>query len=183
MRLYRPVPVLALDLDGTVREGPDDPIARFVNGPEDVRVFPQAITLMRAWKKAKAGRIIAISNAGGIAMGYTTDQRISAALEETDRQCHQLFDVMLYCPHHPDAPNPEQARCWCRKPSPGLLVAGLLMMGQRFHEAYPSNLGVMVGDRPEDQECARLAGFAFQSASEWRASSVELVKEEEKRNG
>lgn len=30
---------------------------------------------------------------------------------------------------------------------------------------------LMVGDRPEDQECARLAGLDFQWASDWRAQA------------
>jgi D-glycero-D-manno-heptose 1,7-bisphosphate phosphatase len=37
------VPVLYLDLDGTVRQGKDDTLGRFVNGPEDVVVFPEAV--------------------------------------------------------------------------------------------------------------------------------------------
>ena len=35
------VPVLYLDMDGTVRKGKDE-LGRFVNGPEDVEVFPEA---------------------------------------------------------------------------------------------------------------------------------------------
>ena len=30
-------------------------------------------------------------------------------------------------------------------------------------------MGLFVGDRPEDEECARLAGFPFQWAKDWRA--------------
>jgi hypothetical protein len=34
------VPVLYLDLDGTVRKGKDE-LGRFVNGPDDVELFPE----------------------------------------------------------------------------------------------------------------------------------------------
>lgn len=30
----------------------------------------------------------------------------------------------------------------------------------------------MVGDRPEDEECARLAGLDFQWAAGWRAQAL-----------
>lgn len=32
----------------------------------------------------------------------------------------------------------------------------------------PPYLGLMVGDREEDKECARLAGMDFMDAAEWR---------------
>jgi D-glycero-D-manno-heptose 1,7-bisphosphate phosphatase len=36
-------------------------------------------------------------------------------------------------------------------------------------EIYPPYMGCMVGDRPEDEECARLAGVDFMWAADWRA--------------
>jgi hypothetical protein len=71
MQTFKPVPVLFLDLDGTVREGPDDPLGKFVNGPEDVRVFPEAVEQMRRWKD-NGGRVLGVTNQGGIALGYVT---------------------------------------------------------------------------------------------------------------
>jgi hypothetical protein len=50
------VPLLVLDMDGTVRQGKDDALGRFVNGPDDVVVFPEAVIQMRKWKD-KGGRI------------------------------------------------------------------------------------------------------------------------------
>lgn len=55
------VPMLYLDLDGTVRQGKDDPLGRFVNGPKDVFVFPEAKKQMKIWHD-KGGRIIGVSN-------------------------------------------------------------------------------------------------------------------------
>lgn len=46
MTMEKAVPVLYLDLDGTVRQGKDDGLGRFVNGPEDVIVFPEAVEMM-----------------------------------------------------------------------------------------------------------------------------------------
>lgn len=163
----RAVPVLYLDLDGTVRHGKDE-LGRFVNGPEDVVVFPEALEMMRRWKRA-GGRIIAVSNQGGVALGIVSYSKVAAAMRATHEQTDRLFDKIAFCVHHPKAESPEMARCWCRKPSPGLIIEAALEVGARYGEYYPPYLGLMVGDRPEDEECARLAGLDFQWAADWRA--------------
>lgn len=164
----RAVPVLYLDLDGTVRQGKDDALGRFVNGPEDVVVFPEAVELMRRWK-AGGGRIIAVSNQGGIALGIVSVEQVAAAMTETYRQCDGLFDKIAWCSHHPQANHPEMARCWCRKPAPGLLIEAALDVAAHYQEYYPPYMALMVGDRPEDEECARIAGVDFMWAADWRA--------------
>jgi D-glycero-D-manno-heptose 1,7-bisphosphate phosphatase len=162
------VPVLYLDLDGTVRHGYDE-LQRFVNSPADVVIFPEAATMMRRWKQA-GGRIIAVSNQGGIALGHLTVDACAEAMQQTHVLTGCLFDKVSWCSHHPDATHPEMARCWCRKPSPGLIVKSALDLAARYPgEIYPPYMGLMVGDRLEDQECARLAGLDFQWADDWRA--------------
>lgn len=167
----RAMPVLYLDIDGTVRQGKDDALGRFVNGPDDVVVFPEAVEMMRRWK-AGGGRIIGVSNQGGIALGIVTLKAVAAAMRETQRQTGDLFDKIAWCSHHPDAQHPEMARCWCRKPSPGLIVEAALDLAQHHGEFYPPYMGLMVGDRPEDEECAQLAGLAFESAASWRGKAA-----------
>jgi D-glycero-D-manno-heptose 1,7-bisphosphate phosphatase len=160
------VPLLALDLDGTVRHGKDE-LGHFVNRPEDVTVFPEAVEMMRRWKEG-GGRIIAVSNQGGIALGHMTPQDNAAAMMRTHELSNGLFDKIVWCSHHPAANNPEMARCWCRKPKPGLIIEGALTIASQFNEYYPPYMGLMVGDRPEDEECAQLAGFDFMWAYQWR---------------
>jgi D-glycero-D-manno-heptose 1,7-bisphosphate phosphatase len=162
------VPLLALDLDGTVRHGLDE-LGRFVNTPDDVVIFPEAIEMMRRWK-AGGGRIIGVSNQGGIALGHMTQQTCAATMMRTHRLTGELFDKIAWCRHHPSANQLELSRCWCRKPSPGLLIEAALEIAARFGEYYPPYMGLFVGDRPEDQECARLSGFAFEWAADWRAA-------------
>lgn len=164
------VPVLYLDIDGTVRQGKDDALGRFVNGPEDVVVFAEAVVMMRRWK-AGGGRIVGVSNQGGIALGLVDPAAVLAAMRETYRQTGALFDKISICAHHPDAADPETARCWCRKPSPGLVVESANELGRHYRERYPPYMGLMVGDRDEDRECARLAGLDFQLAADWRAEA------------
>jgi D-glycero-D-manno-heptose 1,7-bisphosphate phosphatase len=164
------VPVLYLDLDGTVRKGKDE-LGRFVNGPQDVEVFPEAVKMMRRWKDG-GGRIIGVSNQGGVALGIVSHANVAAAMRETYVQAGRMFDKIAYCVHHPDAGEPEMARCWCRKPSPGLVIESALEVARQYGEYYPPYMGLMVGDRPEDQECARLAGLDFQWAADWRARAA-----------
>jgi D-glycero-D-manno-heptose 1,7-bisphosphate phosphatase len=167
----RPTPVLYLDLDGTVRHGHDE-LGRFVNGPKDVVIFPEAVEMMRRWK-AGGGRIIGVSNQGGIALGYLTESSCAEAMMKTYQLTNHLFDKIAWCHHHPKAEHPEMARCWCRKPSPGLLIeAALDLAGKHRGEIYPPYMALMVGDRPEDEECARIAGIDFQWAADWRAQAV-----------
>ena len=165
------VPVLYLDIDGTVRQGKDDALGRFVNGPEDVVVFPEAVEMMRRWKAA-GGRVVGVSNQGGIALGIVSAKRVAEAMRETQRQAGGLFDRIMFCQHHPDADDPEMGRCWCRKPSAGAVVEAAYGLVERFpDEIYPVYMGLFVGDRPEDEQCAASAGLDFQWAHEWRAQA------------
>lgn len=167
----RGVPVLYLDLDGTVRHGFDQ-LGRFVNTPEDVVVFPEAVTLMRRWKQG-GGYVVGVSNQGGVALGHLSAEACARSMQRTQLLADSLFDKIAYCVHHPDAADPEMARCWCRKPSPGLVIEAAhdLALRSRHTEFYPPYMGLFVGDRSEDRECARLAGLDFMEAAEWRAQA------------
>lgn len=167
-----PVPVLYLDLDGTVRHDVDD-LGHFVNAPEDVIIFPEAVVMMRRWKEEKGGRIVGVSNQGGIAMGHMTEDQCVATMDRTQELADGLFELIVWCPHHPEASDPLKARCFCRKPSPGMLImAAANMEDEHPGEIYPPHLALMVGDRHEDQQCARLACVDFMRAAEWRAQAA-----------
>lgn len=171
MSVDRAVPLLVLDLDGTVRQGKDDALGRFVNGPEDVVVFPEAVEMMRRWKAA-GGRIMAMSNQGGVALGIVSLEKVAAAMVETQRQCEGLFDKIVFCIHHPDAKSLELSRCWCRKPMIGGICDGAFDLANRFNEMYPPWMGLLVGDRPEDEACASAANFDFEWAADWRRKAT-----------
>lgn len=156
-------PVLFLDLDDTVRWGRTT-LGRFVNGPDDVTVFPEAITMMARWK-ARGGRCVAVSNQGGVGLGLVDPAAMIAAMHETHRQTGELFDLLTWCPHAP------AARYWCRKPAPGMLYAAMARLASAHNEISPREDALMVGDRPEDQECANAARVRFMHAEQWRAAA------------
>jgi D-glycero-D-manno-heptose 1,7-bisphosphate phosphatase len=164
--------MLLLDIDGTVREGKDDALGRFVNTPSDVRVFQAAVARMRHWRD-QGGRIIGVSNQGGIALGILDFDTAVATMKETQRQASGLFDRIFFCRHHPKADDPLMARCWCRKPLPGGAIEAMNQLASQLaargvDEMYPPHLAVMVGDRPEDEQMAQALNVRFLSAADWR---------------
>lgn len=168
----KPVPVLYLDLDGTVRHGKTE-LGRFVNSPDDVVVFPEAVEMMRRWKNG-GGRVVGVTNQGGVALGLLDHDVMVAAIMETYRQADGLFDHIHVCVHHPDAEDPGMARCWCRKPSAGAVVEAVHGLRDKVSgEYWPPHMALFVGDRPEDEACARSAGIDFEWAHDWRARAGE----------
>ncbi len=327
MTAERRVPLLVVDLDGTVRHGRDE-LGRFVNTPEDIIIFPEALELLRRWKQG-GGRIIAVSNQGGIALGHMTMSQCAATMTRTWLATEHLIEKLVWCSSAPnsvesaygpqgvyslpaesigadpsvvpavqyrvctraastatqeaghadaisasdipiadlcgsawlfgrdhrwrghdhgadeadwnqalpggsaddiggdnllawpwwwnglEAADPRHAQaamgmagdwpreragdpdrgpaipdhqtgqgdrgaglyrdsagsltyCWCRKPSPGLLIEAALDLAHKHGEIYPPYMGLMGGDRDEDEQCARLAGFDFMWAKDWR---------------
>jgi len=161
------VPVLYLDLDGTVRHGATE-LGRFVNSAADVVVFSEVPSLLARYKRF-GWRIVAVSNQGGIALGHMSMDDCIEAMGATNKQSGDAFDKMLWCPHHPDAKDPEMSVCWCRKPRPGLIIEGALALRiMNPFEMYPPHMGLMVGDRPEDAAAAGNAGLRFLDAATWR---------------
>jgi len=167
------VPVLYLDIDGTVRWGKDE-LGRFVNEPGDVRVFDEVPALLARYKAA-GWRIVGVSNQGGIGLGIVTVENVVTAMWSTQLACWNAFDKIAFCQHHPDAPDPEFAVCWCRKPRAGLVIeTAISLVNLHPGELYPPHLALFVGDRSEDEGCAQAANIRFMSAADWRAGKHQL---------
>lgn len=160
------VPVLYLDMDGTVRWGKDE-LGRFVNTAADVHVFDEVPPMLEMYKTL-GWRIVGVSNQGGVALGHMTMANCTEAMIETQKQCGGAFDKIAWCVHHPDAETPEMAVCWCRKPKTGLVIESALELAESTGEIYPPHMGLFVGDRPEDAQCAENAGLRFMPADGWR---------------
>jgi len=140
------VPVLYCDLDGTVRYGKDE-LGRFVNGPEDVELFPGMVELLHGYKRL-GWRIVGVSNQGGIAIGHMTMETCQRTMVETQRQSWNAFDKIIWCSHFPgEGVDPEMAHCWCRKPKPGMIIESALDLAKKTGEIYTVHLSLMVGDR------------------------------------
>jgi D-glycero-D-manno-heptose 1,7-bisphosphate phosphatase len=161
--------VLWLDLDSTVRHGKDE-LGYFATGADDVRIFDHVPEILAAYKGA-GWRIVGVSNQGGIALGHIKMEDVMEMSKRTQQLCGGVFDMISACPHHPDSPDPLVATCWCRKPGTGMLTNAAQVLSQRHNETYPPILGLFVGDRDEDRECAANAHTPFMEAAKWRAGA------------
>lgn len=172
--MIQQVPVLYLDLDGTVRLGPDDNHGKFVNKPRDVAIFPGIRRKLLGYK-SQGWRIVGISNQGGIALGHTTEAAVQACMERTDFLCGRVFDLILYCPHHPQALKQDMQRCTCRKPLTGMLYSAVAQLTAKYGvvEAYPFSIALLVGDMTTDEQCAKAARVKFMYAKEWRKNDAD----------
>lgn len=154
--------ILFLDLDGTVRFA--QPPAKFINKPDDLRVYYNAHTQVQRFLKS-GWDICFISNQGGIGEGFTTDRDFRLGVDKT------LYLLGLphttpvgYCPHK------VHAGCACRKPNAGLVDEYLAYQGGIGNLcSWSRDRHLFVGDRPEDKLCAVCAGVPFMDAKVWRA--------------
>lgn len=165
----RRTPLLILDLDDTVRKGVATTGA-YVNEPKDVEVFDEAVTMIDRWRRS-GGRVIGVSNQGGIALGYTTQKKVSACMGETNRQVGNRFDDIRWCSHHPDADVPTgwlTDTCYCRKPYPGMVFDAMTELMSEYNEVYPFSEAVVVGDLPDDRNLAACLNIRFLWAHQWR---------------
>lgn len=119
------------------------------------------------WLHSDGVEIAVASNQGGIAFGLVdmeeTKQAIYRLLKELD------FPVpFLICPYHEKKPERYQGYAKWRKPEGEMLCV--------LRDLYPDVYYVetlVVGDREEDREAARRAGFQYRDAEEF-FSGVQL---------
>ena len=151
-------PALCLDLDGTIRYSKS---GEFIYEPDDVALYPGVEETI--WQYRDRGYLIfGISNQGAAAMGYKTIDEIEAETEATIRAFESNpFHFIKLCYHHPRGKVvPLNRRSLLRKPEIGMLA---LCEAEAWETgcAVDWDNSLFVGDRPEDEECAKRAGIEF----------------------
>lgn len=174
--------IIFCDLDGTFRETKSG--KTFIDNPQDQQ--PIAGTQAAAAYYQKKGFIlIGITNQGGVAAGHKS---LESAIEE-QRITLELFPELLVIYMCPDGGDTIQVvgrenitdhsfkktdfYKSFRKPGKG-------MIQYAFTDLYNSEVSPdawMIGDRPEDQECAAAAGIKFMWASVMHAKFQPGMKE------
>ena len=108
-----------LDRDGVISRQ-----TAFVNKPDDLRLIDGAAAAI-ARLNHDGWPVAIITNQGGIAMGYLTEEmlhKIHERLEQLLLDAVAHVDAIFYCPHHEKAKLPEyRIDCHCRKPAIGML--------------------------------------------------------------
>lgn len=162
--------ILFLDLDGTVRKTKSG--ATFINHPYDQELIPgveKAISLYHDY------RIVGVTNQGGVAAGYKTledcfeEQKITLDLlpqmlmvffcTDNGETFYRLSKYARECGKDPLLSCRSGDYGNFRKPNPGMVNFGKTL--------YPNSEYLMVGDRPEDKECAKNAEIPFMWANDW----------------
>jgi D-glycero-D-manno-heptose 1,7-bisphosphate phosphatase len=161
--------ILFLDLDGTVRKTKSG--ATFINDPCDQELIPgveDAIEKYADWV------VVGVTNQGGVGAGFKSyDDCISE--QHKTLSLLPLMERIYFCP---DSKGEE---CWLvtredndrlidsigrdyRKPGTGMIDRALFYLKES-----PTEI-LMVGDRPEDEQCAKNANIPFMWAHDWRTN-------------
>ncbi len=143
-------PAFFIDRDGCLTEE-----VGYVNHPSRIRLLPRSAEAIRRLNRAGVVAVLA-TNQAGVARGYFTAEVLEATQEalraQLDARGAQL-DGVYVCTHHPDAGAPPyRARCQCRKPGPGMLLAAAADLGLDLARS------VMAGDKLSDVATAHAAG-------------------------
>jgi D,D-heptose 1,7-bisphosphate phosphatase len=147
-----------LDRDGVINPyvyNPEFGTIDSPSSPNEFTVSPGVVEAIVEFNRLGLA-VIVVSNQPGIAKGKFTP----ALLEQVTRKMHThieagggKIDAVYYCRHHPEAAVPAyRVRCECRKPQPGMLLAGARDWGISLHDSF------MVGDGITDIEAGCAAG-------------------------
>ncbi len=170
--------ILFLDCDGTIREPKSG--AKFINTPDDQRIITGADKAIAHYQN-DGYKIIGITNQGGCdTINRDTGKPLKSLSDCIAEQAKTLellpqFEGIYFCP------DMKGNDCWYvsktrnfqigsikligkfRKPDAGMIVYSLWSKpGIKLADCW------MVGDRPEDEQCAQNAGINFMWADIWR---------------
>lgn len=119
--------------------------------------------------------MVGITNQGGVAHGHKTTDGVMDEIEATIKLFSQNpFSIIKACCHMADGTvAPYNHRSLLRKPDIGMLaIAESELFQQGIIVDYDKSL--FVGDRPEDEECAKNAGIDFEHIDSFLVSPKEF---------
>lgn len=139
-----------LDRDGVLIEEKN-----YLASIADVNIPDETLEALKIIKN-KGFKIIVITNQGGVARGYYSENAVIAVHKEIDRILalkDLAIDAYYYCLHHPDGSVKEYSiACDCRKPSPGMILQAAKDFNIDLSKSF------MIGDKMSDVKAAENAG-------------------------
>jgi D-glycero-D-manno-heptose 1,7-bisphosphate phosphatase len=158
-RGYTIVPVLAMDLDGTVRRTKSG--KSFIDSPDDIELMPGIEEAIDRYRQ-KGYLVVGISNQGGVAYGHKTAEDVGAELDATEKLFKQSPFVSMVTALQMEGGKvePYNYRSLLRKPQIGMLALTEVELGKQG-AIVDWNNSLMVGDRDDDLICAERAGVSF----------------------
>lgn len=184
--------LLILDKDGTLVRPASG--SRFPQGPEDQVLLPGVARTLDRYVRAGWWPVMA-SNQGGCESINPEKQAPYKSIEDAIREMNYCMALLpeirhaLFCPHiqfgetciqvgrdgtvktwreealihkanHGACSGPTPRQAGCRKPNPGMILVAQTIFGSLENTLF-------VGDRPEDQGAALIAGIQFAWAKDW----------------
>jgi len=139
-----------LDRDGTLN------IEReLIREPAELELIPRSAAALRELQEA-GFLLIVVTNQSAVARGSIAEVELEAVhqhLRELLAAEGVSLEDILYCPHHPtEGDPPMRMSCECRKPEPGLLLAGAAKHHIKLTESW------MIGDTLHDIKAGQRAG-------------------------
>jgi len=144
--LEQPRPGLFLDRDGTLIDW-----VHYISHPDDVRLIPAAVRLLRVANRLGVP-VVVVTNQSGIGRGLFGWDAFIAVQQRTDALLTAegvSVAAVLACAH---APSDGTASSF-RKPAPGMLIEASKRLGLVAQGSW------MVGDNAGDLEAGRNAGL------------------------
>jgi len=147
-----PRPALFLDRDGVIIEEVEYP-----GDAAAVSLIPGAARAIAAANHAQLA-VVVVTNQSGIGRGYygwDAFQSVEAAMRAALGAGGAAIDVVVACPHHPDARRPYRHPDHpARKPNPGMVARAASLVRLDLGRSW------MVGDKAGDIAAGKSAGIA-----------------------
>ena len=163
-RAFEVKPALCLDFDGTIRYSKS---GSFINQLEDIALFPDVEAVL--WDYRSRGYlIVGIANQAGVAYGYKSVERVMDEIDLTMLLFKRNpFHRVKFSVLSPDgSQEPFNRQTLLRKPLTGMLAA---CEAEMFEQGIIIDWAqsIFVGDRPEDEACAKNAAISFAWADDF----------------
>lgn len=145
-------PGLFVDRDGVLNRRIVD---GYVLSPSELVPLDGVVPALRRASEVKVP-IVIVSNQGALSRRMLSEPDLVAIhrklLDHLSAQGVTVHAIYV-CPHHPDAVDPDDRQCECRKPGPGLILAAADDLGVDVTRS------VFIGDQESDRQAAAAAGI------------------------
>ncbi len=141
-----PARVVFLDRDGVINR--NAPEGEYILTPEEIHILPDVPEAIKRLNEL-GFKVVVVTNQRCVALGQIKEKGIDRLHDHMRAELEKegaVIDEIFYCPHS------LEEDCFCRKPQPGMILAGLQKYKAKNEDCF------LVGDSQRDIKAARLAG-------------------------